>query len=145
MNTTPLGIVEGRPVYPGDKLYVDIRDTCATEWGEPQIAHIGANEGQGPMIVFTSGDYRMCDRLVWDIKELPVREVVVAPPVSALQAYKNPDLYTKEQLSSILEAFFDIADGLDADDFLRITNNSCTASANNFVEAATLVSKRWGR
>jgi hypothetical protein len=140
-----IGLVEGRPVYPGDRLYVDIRETCATVWGDSKIAIQGANEGQGPMIIFVGGDYRMCDRLVWEPKELPVREEVKVEPISVLQGFKNPDMYTKDQLSSILEAFFDISDGVDAYEFNRITGNSCTATADNFVEAANLVAKRWGR
>ena len=64
-----IGIVEGRPVHKGDKLYVDIRDTCATEWGSPGTAVRGANEGQGPMIIFESGDYRMVSSLVWEPRE----------------------------------------------------------------------------
>ncbi len=140
-----IGIVEGRPVYPGDRLYVDIRGTCATTWGDSQVASQGANDGQGPMIIFQGGDYRMCDRLVWEPKELPVREQVKVEPVSALHAYKNPDLYTKAERSMILDAFFHISDGVDAEEFQQITGNSCLATAAVFVAASNLVGKRWGR
>jgi hypothetical protein len=61
-----LGYVEDRPVFKGDKLYVDIRGTCAREWGPAQVAAQGANEGQGAMIVFEGGDYRMNKDLVWE-------------------------------------------------------------------------------
>lgn len=64
-----LGHVESRPVFKGDRLYVDIRGTCATQWGEPQVASMGVNEGQGPIIVFERGDYRMTHNLVWEPKE----------------------------------------------------------------------------
>jgi hypothetical protein len=149
MNKKPLGTVEGRPVYPGDKLYVDIRNTCATEWGDGQIASMGANEGQGAMIIFEDGDYRMCDRLVWEPKPLPVPEPTAkapeAPPF-VLQAYQNPANYSKEELMKILTAFFDIADGIQEHEFVEHTGDSCLASQVNYGEARKLVcDKRWGR
>lgn len=61
-----LGYVEGKPVYKGDKLYVDIRNTCATEWGKGQIVESSGNDGQGNMIIFEGGDYHSDKRLVWE-------------------------------------------------------------------------------
>lgn len=60
-----LGYIGNRPIFKGDRLYVDIRGTCATEWGEGQIAENSANEGQGNVIIFQDGDYRMARALVF--------------------------------------------------------------------------------
>ena len=60
-----LGYVRNRPVFKGDRLYVNIIGTCETEWGEGQIAESSGNEGQGNMIIFEGGDYRMERNLVW--------------------------------------------------------------------------------
>lgn len=149
MNTEvkSIGRVEGRLVYPGDKLYVDIRGTCATDWGDPQVAVQGCNEGQGPLIIFESGDYRPCDRLVWDIKALTPREVKPSTPASVpLQDYMNPDKYSKAELSSILEAFFDISDSIPEHEYIDHTGDSCQARQENYGKARKLVSdKHWGR
>ena len=143
-NTTkPIGIVDGRSVYPGDRLYVDIRGTVATEWGTGQIAAQGANEGQGAMIIFHGGDYRMCDRLVWAPKELPVPTVL--PIAHPAPDYTNPDEYTREELVKILTAFFDIADGIREHEYIDHTDDSSGEAARNYGEARKLVcDKRWG-
>lgn len=60
-----LGYIDDRPVFKGDRLYVDIRGTCATEWGNGQFVDNSANEGQGLIIIFQDGDYRMARNLVW--------------------------------------------------------------------------------
>jgi hypothetical protein len=143
-NTTkPIGIVEGRSVYPGDRLYVDIRGTVATEWGTGQIAEQGTKEGQGSIIIFQGGDYRMCDRLVWEPKELS------SAPVALVQDpapdYANPDKYTREELVKILTAFFDIADGIREHEYIDHTDDSSGEAARNYGEARKLVcDKRWG-
>lgn len=75
-----LGHVDGKPVFKGDVLYVDIRGTCEKQWGKGLVASQGANEGQGPMIVFENGDYRMTDRLLWN----PVITVTIPPEILAI-------------------------------------------------------------
>jgi hypothetical protein len=55
----------------------------------------------------------------------------------------NPDNYTKDQLSKILQAFFDISDGVQAHDYQSHTGDSSPTNALNFAEAKKLVGDKY--
>jgi hypothetical protein len=139
IHTESIGVVERRPVFKGDRLYVDIRGTCATVWGDGQIAAQGANEGQGPLIIFEDGDYRPCDRLVWGPKDMPAPAVVIREPVHALPNNLNPVMYSHAELCKILAAFNTISSFIDGDDYVAHTNDSCLVNQVKYAEACAIV------